>query len=86
VPIVITERFARAYAKLPAEVQKRVDKALRLLDEDFRHPGLHAQRIEGGAGIYEARVDRRHRMTYHRDGDRLVMRNVGEHEKTLDRP
>jgi mRNA-degrading endonuclease RelE of RelBE toxin-antitoxin system len=85
-PVVISERFARAYAKLPADVRKRVDKALRLLDEDFRHPGLRARQLEGAQGIYEARVDRRHRMTYQRDGDHLVMRNVGEHDKTLDRP
>ena len=85
-PIVISERFAMAYAGLPREVQRRVDKALRLLDEDFRHPGLRARRMEGAEGIYEARVDRRHRMTYQREGDRLVMRNVGEHDKTLGRP
>ena len=85
-PIVISERFALAYAKLPSDVQAKVDKALRLLEEDFRHPGMRAGRVEGTEGIYEARVDRRHRMTYQRDGDRLVMRNVGEHEKTLRRP
>jgi mRNA-degrading endonuclease RelE of RelBE toxin-antitoxin system len=85
-PVVFTERFARAYAKLPRDVQSRVDKALRLLDEDFRHPGLRAHPMEGTEGIYEARVDGRHRMTYHREGDRLVMRNVGEHDKTLRRP
>jgi len=86
VPIVISERFALAYAGLPRDVRRRVDKALRLLEEDFRHPGLRAQRVEGTEGIYEARVDRRHRMTYHREGDRLIMRNVGEHDDTLRRP
>jgi mRNA-degrading endonuclease RelE of RelBE toxin-antitoxin system len=86
VPIVISERFALAYAELPPDVRRRVDKALRLLEEDFRHPGLRARRVEGMEGIYEARVDRRHRMTYHREGDRLVMRNVGEHDDTLRRP
>jgi mRNA interferase RelE/StbE len=86
VPLFITERFARAYARLPSDVQTRVDKALQLLDEDFRHPSLRARRIEGTDGLYEARVDRRHRMTYHRDGDLLVLRNVGKHDQTLDRP
>lgn len=85
-PIAISERFARAYADLPVDVQKKVDKALRLLDEDFRHPGLRTHHIQGTEGIYEARVDRRHRLTYHRDGNLLVMRNVGQHDKTLDRP
>ena len=85
-PIVISQRFALAYAELPLDVRRRVDKALRLLEEDFRHPSLRARRMEGAEGIYEARVDHRHRMTYHREGDRLVMRNVGEHDKTLEHP
>lgn len=85
-PVVFTERFARAYTKLPADVQKRVDKALLLLEEDFTHPGLRAQRVEGTEGIFEARVGRRHRMTCHREGHRLVMRNVGEHDRTLRSP
>jgi len=85
-PVVFTERFALAYAKSPRNVQSRVDKALRLLGEDFRHQGLRARHVEGTEGIYEARVDGRHRMTYHREGDRLAMRNVGEHDKTLRHP
>ena len=85
-PIVIGERFQEAYTKLPQLVQKKVNKTLRLLDEDFRHPGLQARRIEGTDGIYEARVDRKHCMTYVRNGDRLIMRSVGEHGKTLGAP
>jgi mRNA-degrading endonuclease RelE of RelBE toxin-antitoxin system len=85
-PIVITERFAKAYAKLRRHIQKKVDKALRLLEADFRHPSLRARPIEGTKGIYEARVNRKHRMTYEREGDRLIMRTVGEHDKTLARP
>jgi len=85
-PILISERFAKAYAKLPQLIQKKVDKALRLLEKDFRHPGLQARRIEGTHGIYEGRVDRRHRMTYEREGDRLIMRSVGERDKTLGAP
>ena len=83
VPVAITERPARAYAELSANVQKRVDKAVLVLEEDFTHPGLRARRVQGTEGIYEARVDRWYRMTYHRGGDRLVMRNVGERDKTL---
>jgi hypothetical protein len=85
-PIVITERFAEAYTELPHHIQKKVDKALRLLDADFRHPSLRARPIEGTRGIYEARVDLKHRMTYEREGDRLIMRTVGEHDQTLARP
>lgn len=84
--IVITERFASAYARLPQRVQRKVDKALQLLDEDASHPGLRARPVEGTRGIYEARVDRKHRLTYEREGDRLIMRTVGQHDRTLDQP
>jgi len=82
-PIVITEQFAKAYAKLPRYIQKKVDKALRLFEADFRHPSLRACPIERTKGIYEAHVDLKHWMTYEREGDRLIMRTVGEHDKTL---
>jgi len=86
VPTVITERFAKAYARLPRHIQKKADEALRLLEADFRHPSLRARPVEGAKGVYEARVDRKHRLTYQRQGDRLIMRTIGEHDETLARP
>ena len=67
-------------------IQKKVDKALRLLEADFRHPSLRARLVEGTKGIYEAHVDLKHWMTCEREGDRLIMRTVGEHDKTLAQP
>jgi mRNA-degrading endonuclease RelE of RelBE toxin-antitoxin system len=86
VPIVISRRFARDYANLPPQIQRKVDQALTLLDTDFRHPSLRAKPIQGTPGLYEARVDQKYRMTYERDGDRLVLRKVGDHDPTLKNP
>jgi mRNA-degrading endonuclease RelE of RelBE toxin-antitoxin system len=85
-PIEVTERFARAYERLPKHIRAKVDKSLRLLDADFRHPGLQAKRVKGTADIFEARVDYQYRMTYQRRGEWLIMRNVGPHDDVLDRP
>ena len=85
-PIEFSERFVKAYKRLPKHTQAKVRKALRLLDADFRHPGLRAKRVKGTADIYEARVDYHHRMTYQRRGDLLIMRNVGPHNDVLDKP
>jgi mRNA-degrading endonuclease RelE of RelBE toxin-antitoxin system len=85
-PVELTERFLRAYRKLPAHIRAKVDRALRLLDADFRHPGLHAKRIQGTRDIYEARVDQRYRLTYQRKGDMFILRNVGPHDDALDNP
>ena len=82
-----TERFERAYLKLPPEIRKKVIKALRFLANDPRHPSLRSRLMEGSQGIYEARIDRGYRMTYERlPGDILQMRVVGKHDETLKNP
>ena len=82
----LSKRFVRAYDRLPPKVRKRVDCALRLLDENWRHTGLRARRLSGHRGIFYARVDRNHRLTYERHGDVLLLRNVGHHDETLKDP
>ena len=85
-PTELSKKFVRACDRLPLLVQKRVDRVLRLLDENWRHPGLRARRLSGHRDIFYARVDREHRITYERRGDVLVLRNVGRHDETLKNP
>ncbi len=80
-------RFIKAFRKLPPEVQARVVKALTLLAQYPRHPSLQARPIQGTLGVYEARVDKNHRLTYERlPGDVLQMRVAGRHAETLKNP
>ena len=81
-----TERFIRQYTRLPKTIQKKVDKALMLLDADFRHPGLRSHPVESAPGINEAYVDHRYRMTFERTGDVFIMRNVDNHDDCLRQP
>ena len=85
-PIELTERFIKQYAQLPKVIQRKVDKALTLLNTDFRHPGLRSHPIESAPGIIEAYVDRKYRMTFERRGDTLIMRNVDNHDECLRQP
>ncbi len=85
-PIQFTERFVRQYERLPKTIQRKVDKALRLLDADFRHPGLRSHPVEGIGDIFEAYVDAKYRMTFERYGDVFVMRNVDNHDECLKNP
>jgi mRNA-degrading endonuclease RelE of RelBE toxin-antitoxin system len=85
-PIEITERFVRQYRKLPRTIQQKVDKALALLDADFRHPGLHSHPLESAPGIFEAYVDRKYRMTFERRSDTFILRNVDNHDECLRNP
>ena len=85
-PIQLTNRFVRQYGQLTAATQHKVDKALRLLDVDFRHPGLHSHPVESAPGVFEAYVDVKHRMTFERHSDTFVMRNVDNHDECLRNP
>jgi mRNA-degrading endonuclease YafQ of YafQ-DinJ toxin-antitoxin module len=85
-PIRFTERFVRQYELLTKTTQKKVDKALYLLENDFRHPGLRSHPLEGARGIFEAYVDAKYRMTFERRGEIFIMRNVDNHDECLKNP
>ena len=85
-PIQLTNRFIRQYGQLNAATQLKVDKALRLLDVDFRHPGLHSHPVESAPGVFEAYVDVKYRMTFERHNDTFVIRNVDNHDECLRNP
>ena len=85
-PIRRTVRFDKAYLALLPSIRAKVDRAILLLDENWRHPSLRARRLSGHQGIFYARVDRNHRLTYERRGDVLILRNVGRHDETLRNP
>ena len=85
-PIHRTARFDKAYVALPPPIRAKVDRAILLLDENWRHPGLRARRLSGHRDVFYARVDRDHRITYERREDVLVLRNVGHHDETLRNP
>ena len=85
-PIQLTERFVKQYERLPQSIRTKVDRALRLLDADFRHPGLRSHPVGGLEGIFEASVDAKYRMTFERHGSVFLMRNVDNHDECLENP
>ncbi len=84
--LALTERFKRAYQALTPENGILVDKALRLMAENIRHPSLRTKKIKGTGNIWEARASRSIRLTFEIHEDLLVLRNVGAHDKTLENP
>lgn len=84
--IARTERFKAAYMELTPSNRQQAWKAIRLLRENPCHPGLRVKKIKGTEGIWEARVSRSIRMTFEVHGDLIILRNIGEHDKTFARP
>lgn len=85
-PIQYSPRFARQYGRLPVAIQHKTDKALSLLNADFRHPGLRSHPVQSNPGVFEAYVDVKYRMTFERRGDTFIMRNVDNHDECLKNP
>lgn len=78
-----TARFKRVYEKLDPEQQNAVKKALRLMAENINHPSLRVKRIQGTKKIWEASATSSLRITFERENDLIILRNCGEHNKTL---
>lgn len=88
--IVFSATFAAGYHALSIDVQRRADKAIRLLaakegGASF-HPSLRAKRIQGTVDIWEASVTMKYRLTFQMHEDTLYLRVIGDHDATLKRP
>ena len=84
--ILAYERFRASYQQLPHAIQRKVDKQLRFLAENLRHPSLQVKRIKATEGLWEARVDLHYRMTFEVIGETIYLRVVGNHDEVLRRP
>lgn len=81
-----TKRFKDAYHALPDKIQKRVDKQLKILAENMRHPSLRVKKIQGVKGIWEARMTKNCRLTFEIKKEEYILRNIGAHNKTIKSP
>jgi len=81
-----TERFKRAYKKLDAGQRDAIKKALRLMAESINHPSLRIKRVQFTKDIWEASATMSLRITFSREGDAIILRNCGTHDKALKKP
>lgn len=72
--------FRRAYRKKTDEMRQVIDKTILQLRTDHRHPGLNAHKMWGHPGVWEAYMDRANRLTFHWEGDTIVLRNHCNHD------
>ena len=86
VEVVFTDLFEEAFEKLTKSEKQSARKAVALLGDNPKHPGLRVKKMEGGRNIWEARASVRLRMTFEMMGETITLRNVGKHDKALKRP
>lgn len=66
---------------------EQVEKFLRLIEENPRHPSLRIKKVQETADIFEASVNMSVRVSFqYIKPDTVYLRNIGEHDMTLKRP
>ena len=84
--ITRTGRFKKAWKQLNEEEKALARKAIKNLAIDVRYPALRVKKIKGTEYFWEARVSRSLRLTFQIEGDTILLRNIGHHDETLERP
>ena len=84
--IARTDRFRKAWQALSENEKAQGRKAINNLASDIRYPALKVKKIKGTQHIWEARVSRSLRLTFHVEASTTVLRNIGRHDQTLERP
>lgn len=77
----MSPRFVESYKDAPPDIQKATDKQLRLLEQNLRHPSLHAKKYNEALGIWQARVSRDWRMYFSIIAAMYYMQDVMKHPK-----
>lgn len=78
--VVVDETFKKRLRKKTPHLQAAILECIDRLADDPRHPGLRVHRVQGIAGVWEAYVDLANRVTFHWDGDAIVLRNHCNHD------
>ena len=76
-----TASFVRCYKKIPLEIQRKVDKAIKLLLKELHYPSLRAKKYDEERNIWQARVNRNYRFYFLIKGDTYILLEIKPHPK-----
>ena len=81
-----TARFAKAWKQLNPQEKVVARKAIVNMATGLRYPALNVKKMKGIEGIWEASASLSLRITFQITGNTIILRNVGRHDETLERP
>jgi hypothetical protein len=84
--IYFSDLFQERVAELSDDAKKALKNKLALMIDNQKHPSLRAKKIKGYNNIFEASIVMHIRMTWEYYKDGILLRNMGEHDKTLKNP
>ena len=84
--IYYSELFVEKTKLLSIEARRALKNKLELMIENPRHPSLRTKKIQGQDNIFEASITMGIRITWQYTEDGVLLRNIGEHDRTLKNP
>ena len=81
-----SDLFKQKVQQLDANIKKMLRNKLELMEQNPKHPSLRTKKIQGTSDIYEASITMSYRLTWQYYEEGILLRNVGEHDKTLKNP
>ena len=81
-----SDLFKKKVELLEPQMKKSLKNKLELMYQNPKHPSLRTKRVQGTTDIYEASINMAYRMTWQYYEDGILLRNIGEHDKTLKNP
>jgi len=76
-----TERFRRAFARLPISIQAQARRAYRRFRQNPLHPGLRFKQVDAELSVYSVRVSKGYRALGQREGNAIVWFWIGSHDE-----
>jgi len=84
--IYYSQLFVEKTKLLSIEARRALKNKLELMIENPRHPSLRTKKIQGQDNIFEASITMDIRITWQYTEDGILLRNIGEHDRTLKNP
>lgn len=84
--IARTARFKKAWGQLDRQEKVLARKAISNLAASLRYPSLRVKKMKGTEDIWEARASLSLRITFQIEGDTIILRNIGRHDRALEHP
>ena len=84
--LFFSERFKKDYKLFSDDIKQVINSKLKILSGNPLHPSLRIKKIKGKEDIFETSINMHIRMTWNYYEGKILLRIIGEHDKTLKNP
>ena len=81
--LFFSERFRKDYKLFSVDMKQLINAKLKIFTENPLHPSLRTKKIRGKEDIFETSINMHIRMTWNYHEGKILLRAIGEHDKTL---